>query len=315
MQPMTRHQVFIDCDPGIDDCIALFVALGSPDEIALLGVGTVAGNVPVERCASNAAGAVALAARSNVPVYAGCPQPLQSVAAFAEHVHGESGLGSAVLPSAAWHPTQHAVDALCALLATAESNSITLVVTGPMTNIGVAFVRSPQVFAAVKQIVIMGGAHLAGGNITPHAEFNIYADPHAADIVLRSGLPIVMVGLDATLQVRCTAARMAKMKDSTHRVTRIAAAMVDHVNEVYGEIYGSDGAALHDPCTVGYLLAPELFRWRPARVTVDTSAGERRGHTRLEWTDDDPQSANVEWVTDIDDESLFALLLERMERL
>ncbi|MEE4202761.1 MAG: nucleoside hydrolase [Halieaceae bacterium] len=312
---MARHKVFIDCDPGVDDCIALMVALGCPDDIELVGVGVVAGNVPVDICARNAAGVLALAGRSEVPLHVGCPRPLIVPPEFAEHIHGPSGLGDAELPEADLGLHPHAVDALCALLASAEPASITVVITGPMTNLAVALVRSPQIAVGIKEIVIMGGAREAGGNITASAEFNIHADPHAAHIVLTCGRPITMIGLDATLQIRCTAERMARMESSAHRAVVAAKAMVDHVNRVYGKIYGTEGAALHDPCTVGYLLAPALFTLRPAQVAVEMNSGLTRGHTAVDFQVTTGAAANVNWVTELDAPRLFDLLIERMERL
>lgn len=312
---MSRHRVFIDCDPGVDDCIALMVALGSPEEIDLIGVGVVAGNVQMETCASNAAAVMALAGRTSIPVYPGCPRPMVVAPEFAEHIHGESGLGDARLPAGASLASCHAVDALCALLEAAEPASVTLVITGPMTNVAVALVRSPHIARGVKQIVLMGGAREAGGNITASAEFNIYADPHAASVVLSCGRSITMVGLDATLQLRCTATRMAQMRASGHPAVSAAKSMVDHVNRVYGEIYGTEGAALHDPCTVGYLLAPDLFTSVPARVEVDTREGLTRGHTAVDFHVDAQRPANVTWVTGLDADALFNLFMARMERL
>jgi purine nucleosidase len=312
---MTKHRVYFDCDPGVDDCIALLAALGSPDDIELLGIGVVAGNVGVETCARNAAGVLALADCSSVPVHVGCPRPLVVAPTFAEHIHGESGLGDARLPEAPIGDHPHAVDALCTLLEQAEPGSITLVITGPMTNVAVALVRSPHIVRGIKEIVLMGGAREAGGNITASAEFNIYADPHAASLVLDCGRPITMIGLDATLQIRCTAERMARMQASEHRAVQAAKAMVDHVNRVYGVIYGAEGAALHDPCTVGFLLAPELFAARPARVRVATDDGLARGHTAVEFRVTDSEPANVQWVTALDAERLFDLLMTRMECL
>lgn len=188
-------------------------------------------------------------------------------------------------------------------------------ITGPMTNVAVALVRSPQLFAAVKAIVVMGGAREAGGNITACAEFNIYADPHAAKIVLGCGLPITMIGLDATLQLRCTPQRVARMQASGHRAVTAAMTMIEHVNRIYGEIYGIAGAALHDPCTIGYLLAPDLFETRAARVQVEINEGIARGHTAVDFDVSDQRPANVNWVTKLDADALFALFMTRMERL
>lgn len=311
-----RRSVIIDCDPGVDDCIALMAALGSPEAFDLKAICVVAGNVSVETCFRNARGVLALAGREDVPVHAGCARPLVVEPEFADHIHGESGLGKAVLPESPAPPSGlHAVDYLCETLGAAPPASITMVITGPMTNFATALQRNPAIAEAVDELVIMGGADIEGGNITPHAEFNIYADPDAARIVLGCGRPITLIGLDATLQFRCTPSRTARMQASKHRALMAATAMIGHVNAVYGEIYGAEGAAMHDPCTIGYLLAPDLFTAQRSSVSVDCSAGERRGHTAIGDVKAGGTNAIINWVTGLDAGPLFDLLLGRMERL
>ncbi|WP_421785143.1 nucleoside hydrolase [Hyphobacterium sp.] len=311
-----RRSIIIDCDPGVDDCIALMAALGSPKELDIRAICVVAGNVPVETCYRNARGVLALAGREDVPVYAGCERPLSVEPAFADHVHGESGLGGAVLPdSAAPLSGLHAVDYLCETFGNAAPGSITMVITGPMTNLATALARDPKIAAAVDELVIMGGAGTEGGNVTPHAEFNVFADPHAAEIVLNCGRPITLIGLDATLQFRCTANRMQRMLASPHSAVAAASDMIAHVNAVYGEIYGAEGAALHDPCTIGYLLAPELFKVEMVRVSVVCDNAERRGHTAVQAPSSISDGAVIGWVTGLDAQPLFNLLIDRMERL
>lgn len=304
--------VIIDCDPGVDDSLALFAALGSPEEIELQAVCVVAGNVPVSTCTRNALGLMELAGRADIPVHAGCERPLIVAPEFADHIHGETGLGDAVLPEPSVSAADlNAVDFLCAALGKAAPASVTLVITGPMTNFAAALQRDPSIAGAVNELVIMGGASHEGGNITPHAEFNIYADPDAASIVLSCGRPITLIGLDATLQFRCTPDRMARLEGSTHRAVLASAAMIGHVNKVYGEIYGAEGAAMHDPCTIGYLLAPDLFDVEAVSVSVVTEDGEKRGHTAVSAQ----PGSSVKWVTGLQAEPLFNLLLQRMERL
>ncbi len=312
---MTRP-VIIDCDPGVDDCIALFVALGASDRIDLQSISVVAGNVPVDVCARNALGVLALAGRESIPVHAGCDRPLRVAPSFAEHIHGSSGLGDARLPEArAGLQSEHAVDYLLSRLGVAEPGSITLVITGPMTNFATALQRDPSISKAVRELIIMGGASVEGGNITPFAEFNIYADPDAASIVLRSGCRTTLIGLDATLQVRCTPPRMARLKGAEHPACLASAEMIAHVNRVYGEVYGSDGAALHDPCTVGYLLAPDLFDVREVAIEVDCSDGETRGQTRIFPPGEAPDLPVINWVHGVHDVGLFDLIMAEMERV
>lgn len=310
------HRIILDCDPGVDDCIALLVALGASDRIDLQSICVVAGNVPVDVCARNALGILALAGRDDIPVFSGCDRPMRVAPIFADHIHGRTGLGDAVLPNPIAPLQQgHAVDHLCHELGSAEPGSITLVITGPMTNFATALRRDPSIAAAVRELVIMGGAADEGGNITPFAEFNIYADPDAAKCVLGSGCATTLIGLDTTLQFRCTPTRMDRLLTSGHPASLTAAAMIGHVNRVYGEIYGADGAALHDPCTIGYLLAPDLFDVREVAIDVDCSDGERRGQTRIQSTAKPSDLPVIRWVHGVRDEALFDLVVTEMERV
>ena len=290
--------------------MALFLAAASP-ELDLKAVCTVAGNVRVETCTANALGALALAGRGDVPVFAGCESPLKVDPVFADHIHGESGLGRAILP-----PPRRAaepIDAVSSLIETLRTADmpLTLAITGPATNLATARSRAPDITAGIAEIVIMGGADSEGGNITPHAEFNFYADPHAARIVLACGRPITVIGLDTTLQLRCTPARMDRLKAIGSPPALAGWDMMEHVNAIYGEIYGAEGAALHDPCVILYLLRPDLFEAEPVRVAVLTE-GEMRGHSSVTRGSAD---ANALWVTGIDAQAAFDFLLERIARL
>jgi len=311
---MSRKIIF-DCDPGVDDCIALMAALASPEDFDVLGVTTVAGNVPLEVCTRNALALTTLVGREDVDVYAGCPRPMVETAVAARHIHGETGLGAARLPDPGRDASDiHAVDFIIDALSKAALGSVTLAPTGPLTNIAVALVKAPDIAKGVKEIVLMGGARSEGGNITASAEFNMYADPHAARVVFQSGLPITAIGLDATLQLRCTPARHTALETLGNKAGALAAQMIGHVNQIYGEIYGAEGAALHDPCVVAYLLAPELFETVPAFIKVETRAGLTRGHTSVD-VYAKPDDANARWATRVDAEAVFALLCERIARL
>ena len=290
--------------------MALFLAAASP-ELDLKAVCTVAGNVRVETCTANALGALALAGHADVPVFAGCKRPLAVDPVFADHIHGESGLGRAILP-----PPRRAaepIDAVSSLIETLRTADmpLTLAITGPATNLATALSRAPDITAGIAEIVIMGGADSEGGNITPHAEFNFYADPHAARIVLACGRPITVIGLDTTLQLRCTPARMDRLKAIGSPPALAGWDMMEHVNAIYGEIYGAEGAALHDPCVILYLLRPDLFEAEPVQVAVLTE-GEMRGHSSVTRGSAD---ANALWVTGIDAQAAFDFLLERIARL
>lgn len=312
--PSQTRPLIIDCDPGVDDCIALFIALASP-ELDVRAVTTVAGNVRLETCTRNALAALELAGRTDVPVFAGCGRPLQAEPVYADHIHGESGLGRAVLPEPA-RPAEaeHAVDFLIRTLREDRERPITLAITGPATNLATALQRAPDIVSGISEIVLMGGADREGGNITPHAEFNAYADPHAAEIVVQSGLNLTILSLDVTLQLRCTPPRMDVLDAANTPVTRAVSAMIGHVNAIYGNVYGSEGAALHDPCVILYLLRPDLFEAHPVRVDVQTGPDAWRGHTRVQ----EPapgRTANALWVDRIDADAAFDLLMERVVTL
>ncbi len=311
---MTRKVIF-DCDPGVDDCIALMAALASPDELEVLGICTVAGNVSLETCTRNALALTTLAGREDVNIYAGCPRPMVEQPVAAAHIHGETGLGAARLPEPKrTAQDQHAVDFLIETLRAAEPDSITLAPTGPLTNLAVALVKAPDIADAIAEIVLMGGARSEGGNITASAEFNMYADPHAARVVFQSGLKITAIGLDTTLQLRCTPARHEALEAMGNAAGPVAAQMIGHVNAIYGEIYGAEGAALHDPCVVAYLLAPELFTTVPAFIDVETRAGLTRGHTSVD-VYANSEATNARWATGLQADAVFQLLLDRIARL
>lgn len=310
------RRIIIDCDPGVDDCVALMLALASPEELDIRAITTVAGNVAVETCTRNACGMVTLAGRTDIPVYQGCPRPMVMAPEFADYVHGKSGLGDADLPEPKCTPQgMHAVDYLIDILLASEPASQTLVMTGPLTNLGVALVKTPAISRAIRDIIIMGGALSAGGNVTASAEFNIYADPHAAHVVLECGAPITLIGLDTTLQFRCTPERMAALKASQKPACILTHTMVSHVNRVYGALYGNEGAALHDPCTIGYLLAPSFFSTQPAYVQISTESGLTRGHTAVDIYLNNDAKPNVTWVTEVDANRFFNLLLTRISTL
>ncbi|MGB3137391.1 MAG: nucleoside hydrolase, partial [Nodosilinea sp.] len=227
---MPPRPLIIDCDPGVDDAIALLLAFASPDEFDLLGVTTVAGNVPLALTQANARRVCHLAQRADVPVYAGCPRPLLRSLTTAEDIHGSTGLGDGLLPD----PTmplqdQHAVAFLIERLMTAAT-PITLATLGPLTNLAVALIQCPEIVQGLDRVVMMGGS-LGAGNVTPTAEFNIYVDPHAAKVVVEAGLPLTMVGLDVTHQVLTTPDRLAAL-EQLGTVGAAAAALLRH----YGQI-------------------------------------------------------------------------------
>ncbi len=311
---MAAEAVVIDCDPGQDDAIALLLAFASPDELDIVAVTTVSGNVPLELTATNALRVVELAGRSDVPVYAGCDRPLLRPAVTAEHVHGRTGLDGADLPQPATAlASGHAVEAIIGLLRDRPSGSVTLCPIGPLTNIAMALRLAPDIAERIGRIVLMGGA--AGpGNVTPSAEFNIYVDPHAADIVFRSGVPIVMHGLDVTRQALVTAERLAAIAAIETSVSRAVVGMLDFYG-ARARAGPAAGAPLHDPCAVAYLLDPGLFGGHECHVVVETEGAHTLGRTVVDRSGRAEGSPNATVIDEVDADGLFALLTERLARL
>ena len=255
---MTKRKIIIDTDPGQDDAVAILVALGSPDELDVLGITAVAGNVPLELTQKNARIVCELANRPDMLVFAGCDRPLGRQLVTAEHVHGKTGLDGPSLADPKM-PIQddHAVDFIIKSLREAASNTITLCPLGPLTNIATAFQKAPDIIPMVQEIVLMGGAYFEVGNITPTAEFNIYVDPEAADIVFKSGAPIVVLPLDVTHKALVTNDRNDAFRNLNTPAGRAVADMTDFFERFDKEKYGSAGAPLHDPCVTAYLLRPQ----------------------------------------------------------
>ncbi len=312
---MSKRSIILDCDPGQDDAISLLLALSSPNELEILGITTVAGNVPLELTQRNARLICDIAGRDDVAVFAGCDRPLVRNLVTEERIHGDSGIDGieTSLPQTPLQD-QHAVDFIVETLGNSALNSVTLVPTGPLTNIATAFRTDPTIKDKVDEIILMGGAMREGGNHTPSAEFNIFADPHAADCVFQSGIPIVAIGLDVTHQVLSTPERRDKIRALGNRVSDAAVSMLDFFDRYDSEKYGSAGAPLHDPCTVAYLLAPNLFAGKSCNISVETNSELTMGHTAVDFWHVTGKSKNAVWVYDIDSNGFFELLTERMRR-
>lgn len=309
------RKIIIDTDPGQDDAIAILLAFASP-EIDVLGLTAVAGNVPLALTQKNARIICELAGRGDVPVYAGCDRPLVRKLVTAEHVHGKTGLDGPAMPDPVMPLAEgHGVDFIIETLRREAAHTVTLCPLGPLTNIAEAFRRAPDVIGRVQQIVLMGGAYFEVGNITPAAEFNIYVDPEAADIVFRSGVPIVVMPLDVTHKVLTTRARVEAFRALGTEVGRVCAEWSDFFERFDMEKYGSEGAPLHDPTVIAYLLAPGLFRGRHINVEIEVQSDLTRGMTVADWWGVTDRPANALFIGDVDAEGFFALLTERLGRL
>lgn len=262
---MPSRKVIIDTDPGVDDALALILALNSP-ELEVQAVTVVGGNVGLDRCVANAAGIVAMMRRA-VPVAAGCARPLQGKPAQADHVHGEDGLGgaSALLPAAGATTATPAPD-LTLEIAARRPGDVTLITLGPLTNAAAALRRGRERFRLLKEIVTLGGAFFVRGNVTEEAEFNIYADPVAAREVLASGVPVRMIGLDVTHRAVLTRECLLASHDGAFLRTA-----VQHYMDFTLKHSGIDGCYLHDPLAVAAVVDPPVLKYEEMRIDIEDS--------------------------------------------
>ena len=313
---MPAKKIIIDTDPGQDDAVAILLALASPDEIAVLGITAVAGNVPLALTQKNARIICELAGRTDVPVFSGCDCPIGRTLVTAEHVHGKTGLDGPVLPDPQM-PLQdlHAVDFIIQTLREHPSGTITLCPLGPLTNIATALTKAPDIAKKIAAIVLMGGAYFEVGNITPTAEFNIYVDPEAADIVFRSGIDITVMPLDVTHKALVTKSRNDAFRALGTQVGNAVAEMTDFFERFDKEKYGSAGAPLHDPCVTAYLIQPELFSGRYINVEIETRSELTRGMSVADWWRVTDRPANATFIGDLDANGFFNLLTIRLSRL
>lgn len=313
---MAPRKIIIDTDPGQDDAVAILLALASPEELNVLGIVAVAGNVPLHLTQKNARIVCELARKTNVPVFAGCDAPMVRKLVTAEHVHGKTGLDGPQLADPTM-PLQdrHGVDFIIETLRREPAGSVTLVPVGPLTNIGTAFRKAPDIVDRVAEIVLMGGAYFEVGNITPAAEFNIYVDPEAADIVFKSGVKLTVMPLDVTHKALTTRPRVDAFRALGTEVGRMVAEWTDFFERFDKEKYGSEGAPLHDPCTIAYLLEPELFSGRHINVEVETRSELTLGMTVADWWRVSQRPANATFIGDLDADRFYALLTDRLARL
>ena len=313
---MAPRKIIIDTDPGQDDAVAILLALASPEELEVLGITAVAGNVPLDLTSRNARIVCELAGKPETPVFAGCDAPLERKLVTAEHVHGRTGLDGPVLPDPEM-PLQdkHAVNFIIETLRAEPAGSVTLCPLGPLTNIATALQKAPDIAERIAEIVLMGGAYFEVGNITPTAEFNIYVDPQAADIVFRCGAPITVMPLDVTHKALVTSARNDAFRNLGTRVGTAVAEMTDFFERFDLEKYGSEGAPLHDPCVTAYLIRPEIFSGRHINVEIETTSELTMGMTVADWWRVSERPANATFMGNLDADAFFSLLTERLARL
>jgi len=311
-----KKQIILDCDPGQDDAVAMALAMAATDEIEILGITAVAGNVPLNLTQRNARLMCDICQRTDMIVYAGAEKPMAHTLVTAEHVHGKSGLdGIDIVEPITPLQEKHGVDYIIETCLSAADNSITLVPTGPLTNIGLAIHQESNILPKIKEIVLMGGTLREGGNITPSAEFNIYVDPEAAQIVLRCGRPIVMMSLDVTHQVLTTRKRVDAIRNLDSTVGEPIASLIEFYERYDEEKYHLDGAPLHDPCTIAYLIKPDLFSLKEVNVEVETGGKFTRGATVVDYWDVTGRLPNVQWAHTVDANGFFELLNNYLSKI
>lgn len=303
------HKIIIDCDPGVDDAVAIFLALASP-EIKLIGITIVAGNVELEKVHNNARQLLALANRQDIPLAKGCDRPLMTKSGSKTNVHGADGLAGVLLPASDYqNDSGHAVDFI---IDTIMSNpgEITLCTMAALTNIAIAIIKEPKLVDNVKDIVVMGGAAFTHGNITPAAEFNFYVDPHAAHIVFDSARHITMLGLDVTSKADIRAGLCNPLEKGG-----VIAQIVAEMCRKYAEF----DPFLHDPCVIAYLIQPEIFSGVDGSITIEYESNRLFGHSfayTSTFTNHGSEAMYNEpkckIITDVDTSKLISLITERI---
>lgn len=311
---MTRP-IIIDTDPGQDDALAILLALASP-ELAVLGITCVAGNVPLDKTTINARKVCELAGRSDTRVFAGASGPLSRTLVTAEYVHGKTGLDGYELPDPVMPLQEQAgVDFIVETVMNAPAQTITLCALGPLTNLGLALQAEPRLGERLQEIVLMGGGLFEGGNTTPAAEFNIYVDPEAADMVMHCGAHVTMIPLDLTHQTLTSDAIIEAFRSMPNQTGPASAGLLDFFERFDVEKYGSQGGPLHDPNVIAFLLQPELYGGRVINVEIETASALTRGMTVADWWGVTDRVKNVNYLRHVDVDGYWALLQERLATL
>ncbi len=313
-----RHRIVIDCDPGRDDALAIAMALASPEEIDLAGITVVAGNAPLDIALRNARFVCGLCGFPDVPIHAGAGRPLVREPMTGERTHGESGLEGLEVEM---RPTpvreRNAVEFLAQTLRSAADGEVTLVATGPLTNLASLMTEYPGLVLKARRIVLMGGASRDGGNVAPAAEFNVLADPHAAARVFEFGRPITVFNLDATHQVLAGPEHVERLERTgggpAGRLAPLLPPPPD--DERFAARFGPGRMPIHDPCTIAWLLEPGLFKGVEAAVAVETEGTHALGATVVDWWGVTGEAPNAEWIVEADGEGVLDLLIERIGRL
>ena len=314
--PATRRTVIIDTDPGQDDAIALLFALAAPERLDVRALTVSVGNMPLSVTEKNTRRVRDWAGRPDVPVYAGYPRPLIREPIFADDVHGKTGLDGPALhePRGPLMP-RHAVDYLIETLRAAPPKSVVVVGLGPLTNIAAALNMAPDIKPAISEIVVLGGSWGVGGNITPAATFNFYADPEAASVVFRSGVPVTAVSHDAARRVLVTPERIAPLRKIGNNAGKVVADILDSAMEYAMRRRGVAVGPMYDPCVIAYLLQPELFKGAQVPVDIETRGEFTSGATVVDFRGYTKRKANALWINAVNIDGFYKLLGTQIARL
>ncbi len=307
------QRIILDTDPGIDDALALFLALASP-EVTLEAVTTVSGNVSVEQTTYNALSLLTLTGNTDIPVAYGSSQPLVRERVDAAHVHGKNGLGEVLLPEPTIGPVeQQAIDLIIEKIMS-NPGEITLVPIGPLTNIALAVRREPRIAQHVREVVIMGGALRVPGNVTPSAEFNIFADPHAASIVFHAGWPLRLVSLDVTTRVSLHRHQIETMAQRGGKIATVIKDMLNYYFDVFGPAYSYTTFQMHDPLCLAAVFQPDLITWEQAYVDVELAGTLTLGETVAYFKKAGAPAPNMQVSVGVDSERFVDMFMERVGR-
>ena len=310
------RKIIIDTDPGQDDALAMMTAFGSKQEIKVLGITCVAGNVPLDLTSLNALKICELCGNFDVPVFKGSSAPLKRNLVTAEHVHGKTGLdGTELSVERKELEPISAVDFIMDCAEQYRDEKLTICALGPLTNIAKVLTKNPRVKESIEEIILMGGGFFEGGNITPAAEFNIYVDPEAAKIVLESGVKITMLPLDVTHKTLVKRDFLDRLRSSGKNSASQAAKLLDFFERYDVEKYGSQGGPLHDPNVIVYLLHPEIYNGKLVNVEIEVSSELTRGMTVVDWWHVTNRKPNVYYVNEVREDKYFETVLNKVLNL
>ena len=309
------RKIIIDTDPGQDDAVAILLALASP-ELDVLGITCTAGNVELELTIVNACKICELADRPETLVFGGEAKPILRPLVTAKHVHGKTGLDGTDLPYPKMRISKdHAVDFIIDALLASKNKEITLCALGPLTNIAVAMTKEPKIKSKIDRIILMGGGFFEGGNITPAAEFNIFVDPEAASIVINSGVKIVMMPLDVTHKVLATKSFIEEVSSMGTNVGNGVAGLLNFFGRYDSKKYGSDGAPLHDPNVIAFLLEPDYYSGKEINVDIELQSDLTLGMTVADWWEITDKPKNVYFVRNVNAGLVLEMLITRLRTL